>query len=57
MQFKNAINCGLPHSVFICNCVDFEYQHSQFLAFETEAIADEFLKINIDELRIAKDFV
>jgi hypothetical protein len=37
--------------------VDFEYQHSHFLAFETEAIADEFLKINIDELRIAKDFV
>jgi hypothetical protein len=37
--------------------VDFEYHHSHFLAFETEAIADEFLKINIDELRMAKDFV
>ena len=37
--------------------VDFEYHHSHFLAFETEAIADEFLKVNIDELRMAKDFI
>ena len=37
--------------------VDFEYHHSHFLAFESEAIAEEFLKVNIDELRMAKDFV
>jgi hypothetical protein len=37
--------------------VDFEYHHSHFLAFETEAIAEDFIKVNIDELRMAKDFV
>ena len=37
--------------------VDFEYHCSHFLAFETEAIADEFLKINIDELKMAKYFI
>ena len=37
--------------------VDFEYYHSHFLAFENKDIAEEFLKVNIDDMRAAKDFI
>ena len=37
--------------------IDSEYHHSHFLAFETEVIAEGFLKANIDEIKMAKDFI
>jgi hypothetical protein len=37
--------------------IDFEYHYSHFLAFETEVSAEEFLKANIDEIKMAKHFI